>query len=387
MNVYANIQQRIEIHELGEELVKRNIISAEQEKLITEAHPKNYYHPNIFIRSGLFLFTAFACCAGEGLLFLITGGFDSNRHIYPIVMCTLCAVAAIFVLEQMISNSKHYCSGVDDALLYFAFGNLFFGTLSAFTESINVVYFFCFLILSLAAIRYNDMLATAGAFYVLILFLQRLFSQLAIAFIPVAMGISALAYYFAHKYKQEEKFSSRKKSFAALEIASMLAFYAAGNYSVVCQMYSQMIGFKYGIEITYPPAWPFHIFTGIVPFAFIYSALKRKDRIMLYVGLLILTLSAITFKYYFSFGHPEIPFTLAGIILILISWYSIKYLKTPKHGFTYEPDDFQKQFSDLEALAIAQTLKPFTPGNTNISDQNLEMGGGDFNGGGAGSKY
>ena len=101
---------------------------------------------------------------------------------------------------------------------------------------------------------------------------------------------------------------------------------------------------------------------------------------MLIAGLIITVASAFTFKYYFSLGHPELILTVAGTLLILIAYFSIKYLSIPKHGLTDEAD---KNYKELEALVIVQSFAKTGA----APDSDLKFGGGEFGGGGAGNNF
>ncbi|HEY4797919.1 MAG TPA: hypothetical protein VII99_02470, partial [Bacteroidia bacterium] len=88
----------------------------------------------------------------------------------------------------------------------------------------------------------------------------------------------------------------------------------------------------------------------------------------------------------FSLGHPEIILTVAGVIMILVAYFSIKYLKIPRNGITFQadPDEDNLLNSNSEALIIAQTFSQ--QAQTKQSDS-PQFGGGEFGGGGAGSDY
>ncbi len=85
-------------------------------------------------------------------------------------------------------------------------------------------------------------------------------------------------------------------------------------------------------------------------------------------------------------GHPEISLTVAGIILILAAYFSIKYFKTPKHGITFEEDIDANSIlkSNAEALIIVEGMTQ----KTGSSSQNdFEFGGGESGGAGSGGSY
>ncbi len=79
----------------------------------------------------------------------------------------------------------------------------------------------------------------------------------------------------------------------------------------------------------------------------------------------------------------EIEMLIAGVVLIAVSYALIKYLKTPKSGFTSEDlYPFKRNTLNAEALIIAETFDKQQP------TQNSGLyGGGSGGGGGATGEY
>ena len=84
-------------------------------------------------------------------------------------------------------------------------------------------------------------------------------------------------------------------------------------------------------------------------------------------------------------GHPEITLTVAGLIMILVAYFSIKYFKTDKHGLTYKEELDENSFlkSQAEALALVQTFGQ-QPTSINKTEN---FGGGEFGGAGSGGNF
>ena len=102
------------------------------------------------------------------------------------------------------------------------------------------------------------------------------------------------------------------------------------------------------------------------------------------VSLILIAAAALTFKYYFSLGHPEISLTIGGLIMIGVAYFSIRYLKSDRKGITFKDDPDEDNFlkSNAEALVIAQSFS--APA---VQQSGVEMGGGTFGGGGSGNKF
>jgi len=73
---------------------------------------------------------------------------------------------------------------------------------------------------------------------------------------------------------------------------------------------------------------------------------------------------------------------IAGIVLLAIVYTIMKYLKTPKHGFTCaEPSEVNAlDHLKIESLIVAETFS-HTP--TASANDGVKFGGGDFGGGGS----
>ncbi len=121
---------------------------------------------------------------------------------------------------------------------------------------------------------------------------------------------------------------------------------------------------------------------------YVWIGLKRKDYTFLRTGLLLEIAGILAIKYYHHILPPETAMMFGGIVLILLAYFGIKYLKTPKHGITFE---LYKRNTKHEALAnIANVVVSAIVANqpvTHTQDSGIESGGGQFGGGGAGADY
>lgn len=138
-------------------------------------------------------------------------------------------------------------------------------------------------------------------------------------------------------------------------------------------------------ESSVPFSFLFLAFTLLVPALYIVLGLKNKNRVLLVVGMIILAVGVLTFKYYYSIAPPEISLTIAGVVLLFLSYLSIRYLRKNNSVFSYKEEDAETLLAGMEAesLVIAQS---FTP-SASPPEKGLEFGGGEFGGGGAGGKY
>ena len=72
-----------------------------------------------------------------------------------------------------------------------------------------------------------------------------------------------------------------------------------------------------------------------------------------------------------------------GLLIIAITYILINHLHTPKRGFSFEKDGYNKnELRNVEALLIAQAF-----GKKEVESKGFEFGGGSSGGGGATGNY
>ena len=167
-----------------------------------------------------------------------------------------------------------------------------------------------------------------------------------------------------------------------MEVCCLVLIYAAGNYLVVRELSVSMMDLLIEPGEDIPFAFLFYFFTIAIPVAYLWAGIQRKDTVLLRVGLVTLAFSVFTFKYYYSFGHPEITLILSGIISILVAVLLMRYLKDSRKGFTSK-NLVTSAWANLnvEAFIISQTMG----GNQPEKVEAKEMGGGGRMGGGGAS--
>ena len=170
------------------------------------------------------------------------------------------------------------------------------------------------------------------------------------------------------------------------EIVSLTCFYVAGNYFVVREASISMFNLSLKDGESIPLGWVFWIFTVAVPFIYLARGIQKKNILLIRMGLILMAAVVFTVRYYYHILSGETAMIIAGIIMTVIAYALIKYLKEPKNGFTDEQNS-ERSFTakQLEALLIAQTL-----GHAKIetTDGNAtEFGGGSGGGAGAGGEF
>lgn len=374
----------------------KQLISPEQMNNILKNYTTGFYSPNLFIKIGLFVFAFIAIAAAVGFYSLFFVLVDVNPESgFFVFTCLLFSVGCVFLLEYFIKNKKVYRAGVDECLLYSALGFVL-TAIGIFIDNgfgpYNDVLLFCLLILPFliaAIIRYADRFVTlvlAVCLYAIFFLSLLKLGEIAKLIMPFALMIVSIPVYFlAIKQKQKETLFHWKKCIEVFEWLALIVFYLAGNYFVIREASISFFDMHLNEGENIPLAFIFYILTAIIPLLYVYYGLKKKNKTLLWTGLLLIAAAVLTFKYYFSLGHPEITLTLAGMILVIVSYTCIKILKTPKYGITFEEEPDEDNFlrSNAEALVIAQNFG----GQNAETPSGTQFGGGGFGGAGSGGNF
>jgi uncharacterized membrane protein YgcG len=366
------------IKEKAEIWQKKGLISIDKLNEIKAHYLTSFYSPNVFMRVGGFLFCSILVFATFGLFGLI-GGLSSGFTF----LLFITGFACILALELMI-KSKHYRSGIDDALLYCGLGFLMAGFANLFKIEVNELSFLgLFLpLLIIAAIRYTDSLITAIAYCflmaIIVLSLQKYWKGDPSVYSVIFAVFGAISYFFAQEIQKNEASRFWKNNLDVIETLSLIVFYASCNYYVL-----QKVNEIYFNNPTVALAPLFWFLTFFIPISYIYQGLKQRNRLLLSMGLLAIAAGVGTFRYYFHVVPMEVAAIVGGAVLLAFAYFTIQYLKRHKTPFTYEEDGEKPFYHHAESLIIAQSL-----GGTPEQDGGKpQFGGGDFGGGGAGSSF
>ncbi|SHN30606.1 hypothetical protein [Mucilaginibacter sp. OK098] len=370
--------------EVKKEVQQSNISNAEFNG-IAQKYPVDFYTPNLFVRIGLFILTCVIMAFGDGLLTLMAA--SSRGLIESAFWLFFLGALAYAGLEVMINASHHYRSGVDDALLFIS-GCLFATGFTMMLSNNNYGTHYpplsglIFLLTLWLSIRFADMLAATiccVAFLAFIFFAWIKIVPAGLSTAPfIMMLVSGGIYWIACVYNSRKEFINYNNCLIVAKVVSLTALYASGNYYVIQTLSSEMMG-KTG---PVPFGAIFWTWTILMPFAYIGLGIKRKDVILLRVGLLLITAAALTFRTYYHVLPVDVALTIAGTVILAVVYAVVRYLKTPKHGFTYTESDEENLMDHLkvESLIVAETFShaPAVP-----TDEGVKFGGGDFGGGGS----
>ncbi|UYQ95027.1 hypothetical protein MKQ68_07960 [Chitinophaga horti] len=373
-----------------ERAYKKRLITAGERNAVNAAYPDDFYSPHIFIRAGLFIVTAVAILAAVGLMLLM----DIVRSANSVAnFCIFLTIALYAACEFFIRGTKHHKSGVDTALMWgagLAFVTFFFAQEIANSESqISAV---IMIGAAYLALRFADLPMSVIAYAALIatVYFSLDTSAVLSAFAPFIIAIVSLgAYLLFHRLSRPWRFRHYRNCLLLLQLCALLSLYGSLNYFIVTELarddYYNAAAYEVatgGSQSAYVPplAWLFWITTIAIPAIYLLLGLRNKNRVMLGAGMLLVAAAVYTVRYYHEIMPIETVMLLSGICLVVIALGAIRYLKTPRHGFTKEEDDASEQMEKLhlESLVIAQTMS-----TTTTPEKPWNFGGGSGVGGGA----
>ncbi|MFT3908623.1 MAG: hypothetical protein QM737_04310 [Ferruginibacter sp.] len=362
-----------------------NCITKEELDNINARHPAGFYTSNFFIRIGLFILTKIIMTFSLGLIALISlDAIEKTAGGLTIFF----ALLSFGALEYFIHEKKHFRSGVDDALLWGGAIALFCGACIPNNFDATGLCILAFFITAICTVRYADRLMAAVCFISflgIVFFICSKAGSFAKAILPfVIMAISLTTYLIVKKINKREVFSVYAGCTLIIEIISLLILYTAGNYLIVRELSNTMFDLKLQPTQSLPFGFLFWIFTIIIPLIYLFLGIRKKDTVLLRVGLLLIAAIVFTVRYYYSIMAPEILMTISGTAMIIIAWALTRYLSVPKYGFTEQELSTRHVLDkmNIESLVIAQTFSQQTQ-----QTGETKFGGGSFGGGGASGDF
>jgi hypothetical protein len=365
--------------------LRRKLISDEEYTGIVARHSYKLYTPNIFIRIGLFLATGMCVTAGFGmltLLFQFTRGVDIILPFYSVFLYAS--------LEWFVNKTKHFHSGVDDALLWASMGfilgtvNYFDSHLSSLGESVLVLVLSAF-----ATLRFANWVMAGVmvlSFFAMIFYGLTPLGAIEKTVLPfLIMIVSFLIYWVTKKNQNTSVLRHYASCLLVIEVIALISIYSSVNYFIVRELSVAMFGLQLPAGATITGGWFFWAATLLLPPVYVFLSLKNKDAVLLRVGLLLGVATILTIRYYYSFAPVEVLMTVGGAALIVLAYVVTRYLKMPRHGITSEQsEDVYTDVPQLEGIVIAET---FHQSPAPASDGGFQFGGGSGGGGGASGQY
>lgn len=385
--IYDTVELR-NLHTVKEAIHWRNqnFITREQLAAIRSRFPSKLYHPNLPIRILLFVATCVAISGAGGIFGLF---FNGLSDVGAGVMLLLAGAGILFFVQQvLIKGHNHFRSGVVEACAYVAILSIVGGIGLITNGNEHLILLTGVAVCAYMSYRFLDLLChivgmlTLGGFIFYESYLAGgIFRQI----VPFIMILSFSGIYFlARRWKKNEEVALWLDNLKLTEIICLLFVYAAGNYLVVRECSLALLGMSLTQGEDIPFAFLFYGLTAGIPLLLIYRGITLGSITLLRLGVVILGLSVLTFRYYFSIAPPEVALTIGGLIVLGVTAWLFKLLKVNRGVFTKDKL-LSKQWISPEAtaFAVSQTMG----GNVVRQDESFKGGGGSFGGGGASGDF
>lgn len=379
----------------AERWYRQNLVSDEQINAVRKAYPVGFRQTNGFIEIGLFLFTTVAILACYLLPASIFSTLLDNPKAYGIFNVVF-GIGVGIIGGFLINRRLLYRNGIDNAFVVTLTGFLAFGFNQFLPNGLSLATHCLFTLPLLLFILwyYGD---TLIAFFTLATFYTAIFNSLlklswgkdALPF--VMMAVSLVIYVLVRQIvKRDTKQVYYADPLNLAQWISLIVLAASGNYFVVRQLNSLLI--KSGSGMARPAEAPeiglsglFWVLTFMIPAIYLWQGLAKRNRMLTILGTLGLIAAVMTFHEYTGFVPLNVALVLGGLALIGIAVSGIRYLASPKYGFTDAPDDDSPNELFLSATSIAAVQA--TGHGTPAPKDNIRYGAGDFGGGGSEGKY
>lgn len=370
----------------AQNLKNSGFITNEQLIIIKKDVKRLKTNTNLLIRFGFFLLGCFMYTSASAMFSLTIFSLIPDNQKILFYLISLIGFGGL----EILSRDKQYGYGLDDAFLL-GFILMLAVSVGATSDG-NELLIAC--IITIASIftylRYlhlSSALIASLALTATIAYTAFELGAIGKTLLPFIIMLFAAVFYFISRNSLEKlKIAYYYNGILLINNYTLILFYLAGNYLVVRELSVILLGNEIPKGQDIPFAAFFYAFTFIVPIAYILYALKKRNRIMLWIGFLALGFSIYTIRYYYTVLPIEIALTLGGILLFAFSYFVIKRIKENETGISFKTDRFSNSdlLSNAEVLITATQLgiKP-----TAIDESKMKFGGGDFSGGGSSGSF
>lgn len=362
-----------------------NYITHSEKEKIESLYPIGFYSPNFFIRIGLFILTVVIAGFSLGLLALL---FIDNIDSSFKGIILFFGLAAYGMLEFFVQSKKHYRSGVDDALLWISASSFIISLNLLFELSFLTNAIIIFVVAGYFSVRFADWLMTcittiACIAVVFFLYLKiGMFARFTVPF--TLMVVCSILYFFTKNIFKQNEYRHYRINGIIIEITLLAGFYLAGNYFAISEMSNQFFHSLKENE-TISLGWLFWVFTVTIPLVYIWWGVKKKDIVLIRVGLILIAVMVFTIRFYHAVLPLETAMVLGGIFFIAVSYALTKYLATSKNEFT-SAEIFKHSAQsrlNIEAVIISETFG----NNAAPAAAATNFGGGSGGGAGASGEF
>ncbi|QXE91267.1 hypothetical protein [Geomonas subterranea] len=400
IRLYEKGERRVAVVEEARRWQEAGIITPEQAAAVAERYRPELVRVNVFIRILLALFTTVVVAALVALPAVMFNVKEDGFTVLCLIFAPLCAWVAD---HELIAGRRLYRCGAEEALLLLAVGMLALAVAIPahhWGHSAERLAWLAAHVIILAGavmltVRYGYALAAFGA----MLALAGLPFHLADVLLWQSPGLSRLVLLLllgAAAIWAQLRLTGRNSlprgyvwSLESMRLAAWTGIYLDVNLFAHRLLWREWLGWIPG-EWQLPWSDPLcALLTAILPVAALAMGIGRRDRALLWFGVVSSILSIITLKYYIHFGHLAEELTAAGLLLAGLAFGLLRWLragsKRCRGAFTAEPL-LEPRLYGLDAEALA-AIQPLTPAANVPQAKGFQPGGGTFGGGGASGSY
>ncbi len=405
--LYANDEGRIEVVEESRRWEEAGLVTPEQAEAVRERYRPALVRVNLFIRILLAFFTMLGVVALVALPGVLLDVDESGLTVLFLLFAPLCAWIAD---RQLIAKRRLYRCGAEEMLLFLAVAFLALAVGIACEDWSHGLERFGWLAAhgiflagaTVLALRYGYALAAFAA----VVALATLPFHLADVMHWYRPGWCRVALFlllctlalWAQRWLGHRDGLPRGTiwSLETVRLAALAGIYLDVNLYAHRLLWLDWLDWLGWMPGTGVGSWsdPWIDFgcaalTALLPAAALGLGIIRRDRALLWFGVLSGIASILTLKYFYHLGYLAEQLTLAGLVLGGIAFGLLRWLRSGadrrRGAFTAEPLLEPRLYGlDTEALAAMQPLAP-TP--REVPDEGFRGGGGTFGGGGASSSY
>jgi len=200
------------------------------------------------------------------------------------------------------------------------------------------------------------------------------------------MLCSYLIYKLASQIAKSRQALYYQKCLVYLELTTLTTLYAAENYFVVQKLGNLLHNLPADTNDPVPFGWIFWGWTMLLPLVFVALGIRKRNLLLLRLGLLFMAAAACTFRVYHHLLAIEYVLVIAGGLILVLVFILLRYLKTPKLGFTYTQRSRKHWVNNLnlESLVVAGAASH----TQSVPQQSKDpFGGGSFGGGGSSADF
>lgn len=371
------------------QLKTAGFIDSDQCHLIDENLQQLKTFDNVLIRLAMFVLGCIfysTMCGTFSLFFSIASNVS-----WPIIILFY-AFIGVGLQEKVCVQYNHFFGyGLDDAFILVTI--LLFGVsvfqISGSNEIITFILIsfiasiFYFRYLNLPSAFVSFIAAAVSLFYSLLHYC--IYGKVLMPFAMILFSVFVLRFF--QKKEKKTILPYYNNGFKLIQICCLILFYLSTNYFVVREFSALLSNSQVLISPEIPMAWLFYLLTVCTPFIYLVISIIKKNRLVLWVGIVTFCFTVFTIRNYHHILPTEVALSLGGFFLFLFAVFFIKKLRYIESGITFKPDRFASSNSFQKLQIIANTTMFGSDLKNNPSNSAMEFGGGDFSGGGAGSSF